>query len=189
MVSRLLALCALALAATGLPARLPAQAPDTATHSAGASVAVARLVAGIQLDGILDEAAWAEGTPAAPLTQRDPDEGAAPSEATEIRVLLGQDALYVGVRLLDHDPAHIRALLTRRDATSESDRFTVELDSRYDRRTAFVFEVNPRGVRRDGMLQPDGTVDYSPDPVWEAGCKARHTDFPGGRLPAALAPV
>jgi hypothetical protein len=170
-VSRLLALCALALAATGLPARLPAQAPDTATHSAGTSVAVARLVAGIQLDGILDEAAWAEGTPAARLTQRDPDEGAAPSEPTEIRVLLGQDALYVGVLLLDHDPARIRALLTRRDATSESDRFTVELDSRYDRRTAFVFEVNPRGVRRDGILQPDGTVDYSPDPVWEAGVR------------------
>ena len=68
--------------------------------------------------------------PTTGLTQRDPDEGALPTEQTEIRVLLGGDALYVGARLSDHDPSQIRALLTRRDATSESDRFTVELDSR-----------------------------------------------------------
>ena len=170
-MSRPFALTALVLTATGLPARLAAQAPDTATSSEVPSVAAARLTAGIQLDGNLDEAAWADATPAAPLTQRDPDEGAAATEQTEIRVLLAGDALYVGARLSDHDPARIRALLTRRDATSESDRFTIELDSRYDRRTAFVFEVNPRGVRRDGTLQPDGTVDYSPDPVWEAAVR------------------
>src|SRR5262249_3075876 len=57
------------------------------------------------------------------------------------------------------------------------DRFTVELDSRYDRRTAFVFEVNPRGVRRDGTLQPDGRVDYSPDPVWEAAVRQDRTGW------------
>ena len=108
-MSRLSALSALVLTATGLPGRLAAQAPDTATGSAVPSVAAARLTAGIQLDGILDEAAWAEATPAAPLTQRDPDEGAASTEQTEIRVLLGGDALYVGARLSDHDAlAHPR---------------------------------------------------------------------------------
>lgn len=188
-MSRLLALCALALAATGLPARLPALAPDTATHSAGTSVAVARPVAGIQLDGILDEAARAERTPAAPLTQRDPDEGAAPSEPSEIRVLLGQDALYVGVRLLDHGPAHIRTLLTRPDATSESDRFTVELDSRYDRRTAFVFEVNPGACDATGCSSRTAPWIIRPTRSGRRAVKHGHTDFPGGRLPAALAPV
>ena len=150
--------------------RLAAQAPDTSTASVP-SLAVGRPAGGLQLDGLLDEPAWAEATPASGLTQRDPDEGASPTEQTEIRVLLGGDALYVGARLSDRDPSRIRALLTRRDATSESDRFTVELDSRYDRLTAFVFEVNPRGVRRDGILQSDGTVDYSPDPVWEAAVR------------------
>jgi hypothetical protein len=83
-------------------------------------VVVGRLSGAIQLDGILDEPAWAEASPAPLLTQRDPDEGAAPTERTEIRVLLGADALYVGARLFDTDPARIRALLTRRDAASES---------------------------------------------------------------------
>jgi len=166
-VSRLAAVIALVLIAPGSRV-LAAQGTDTA--SAGVpGVPVGRLTGTIQLDGVLDEPAWAETSPAAPLTQRDPDEGAAPTERTEIRVLLGADALYIGAHLYD-DPSHVRALLTRCDAPSESDRFTVELDSRFDRRTAFVFEVNPRGVRRDGILQAD-TVDYSPDPVWEAAVK------------------
>ncbi|HEX3233954.1 MAG TPA: DUF5916 domain-containing protein [Gemmatimonadales bacterium] len=162
-------LAVLALAAC---TRLAAQVPDTL-----ASIAAGRLTGSIQLDGSPDEAAWAEAAPATPLTQRDPDEGAAPSEQTEIRVLLSGDALYIAARLHDRDPARVRALLTRRDATSESDRFTVELDSRFDRLTAFVFEVNPRGVRRDGILQPDGTVDYSPDPVWEAAVREDTTGW------------
>jgi len=158
--------------------RLYAQAPAEVSARASPSVAAVRLDGGsIQLDGALDEAAWAAAPPAPALTQRDPDEGAAPTEPTEIRVLLAGDAVYVGARLFDRDPARIRALLTRRDATSESDRFTVELDSRYDRRTAFVFEVNPRGVRRDGTLQADGTVDYSPDPVWEAAARQDSTGW------------
>jgi uncharacterized protein DUF5916 len=163
-------LTAVVFLVSAVVARLAAQAPDTSSASLP-SLAVGRPTGALQLDGLLDEPAWAEATPASGLTQRDPDEGASPTEQTDIRVLLGGDALYVGARLSERDPSRIRALLTRRDATSESDRFTVQLDSRYDRLTAFVFEVNPRGVRRDGILQADGTVDYSPDPVWEAAVR------------------
>jgi len=177
-VRRFSALTAVALLAPAGSTLLASQAPDpsassvqSAALSSVPSVTATRLTGGIQLDGVLDEAAWAEATPASNLTQRDPDEGAPPTEQTDIRVLLGGDALYVGARLSDHTPSRIRARLTRRDAESESDRFTVELDSRSDRLTAFVFEVNPRGVRRDGILQPDGTVDYSPDPVWGAAVR------------------
>jgi hypothetical protein len=149
--------------------RLAAQSSDASSATAP-SIAAARLDGSIHLDGTLDEPAWTAASPVARLTQRDPDEGAPPTEQTDIRVLLGADALYVGARLYDREPSRVRALLTRRDATSESDRFTVELDSRHDHLTAFVFEVNPRGVRRDGILQAD-TVDYSPDPVWEAAVR------------------
>ena len=152
--------------------RLGAQTSGTSASAAPIpTVFATRSASGIQLDGVLDEAAWAGAMPAPHLTQRDPDEGAPPTEQTDIRVLLGDDALYVGAQLSDHTPSRIRARLTRRDADSESDRFTVELDSRSDRLTAFVFEVNPRGVRRDGLLQPDGAVDYSPDPVWSAAVR------------------
>ena len=157
------------------PPGLTGQSADS-TGVAAPSVAAAPLAGSIRLDGVPDEPAWDAATPAMALTQRDPDEGAAPTERTEIRVLLGGDAVYVGARLHDREPSRVRALLTRRDATSESDRFTVQLDSRDDRRTAFLFELNPRGVRRDGVVEADGTVDYSPDPVWEG---AVHQDGAG----------
>ncbi len=149
----------------GAAGPLAAQAPDSAFAP---TITAARLKGELHLDGRLDDAAWSAATPVAGLVQRDPDEGQPPTERTEIRVLLGDDALYVGVRLFDREPARIRALLTRRDEPSESDRFTVQLDSRHDHLTGFLFEVNPRGVRRDGVIQADGTVDYAPDPVWEA---------------------
>ena len=164
------------LLASVVSARLSAQSLGTSTDVSAPSVAAAPVTDPIQLDGVPDEPAWAAATPITRLVQRDPDEGALPTEQTEIRVLQGGDALYIGARLHDRTPSAIRALLTRRDATSESDRFTVELDSRYDRRTAFVFEVNPRGVRRDGVLQAD-TVDYSPDPIWDAAVKEDSTGW------------
>jgi hypothetical protein len=170
-VTCLAPLTAVAFLMPALSARLAAQVTDSSGVSAevaAPSVAAARLDGGVHLDGVLDEPAWAGVASVTRLIQRDPDEGAPPTERTEIRVLLAGDALYVGARLYDREPARVRALLTRRDATSESDRFTVELDSRHDHLTAFLFEVNPRGVRRDGVVQADGTVDYSPDPVWEA---------------------
>jgi uncharacterized protein DUF5916 len=177
-VSRLSTCLAVVFLASAVFGRLPAQVPDSSS-SVGVSpptAVAASLTGAIQLDGILNESAWADATPITRLTQRDPDEGALPTEQTEIRVLEGGDALYIGATLYDRTPSEIRALLTRRDAVSESDRFTVELDSRYDRRTAFVFEVNPRGVRRDGVLQAD-TVDYSPDPIWDAGVRQDSTGW------------
>jgi len=175
-VRRSSVLTAVALVASAWSKSLAAQADTSSPSAAPArpsapSLPVSRATTDIQLDGVLNETAWAAATPATGLTQRDPDEGAPPTEPTDIRVLLGDDALYIGARLSDHTASRIRAHLTRRDAKSESDHFTVELDSRGDRLTAFVFEINPSGARRDGVLRPSGTVDYSPDPVWAAAVR------------------
>ena len=108
---RLAAVIALVVIAPGCRA-LAAQAADSLSARVP-RVPVGRLSGTIQLDGVLDEAAWTGTEAAAPLTQRDPDEGAPPTERTEIRVLLGPDALYVGAHLFDTEPTRIRALLTR----------------------------------------------------------------------------
>jgi hypothetical protein len=81
------------------------------------------------------------------FTQVVPDEGVPASERTEIRILFDADALYVGARMYDSHPPTTR--LGRRDANLPSDWLTVIFDSYHDHRTAFGFEVNPSGVRRD----------------------------------------
>lgn len=129
----------------------------------------------IRLDGKLDEAAWT----AAPVTdaffQIDPDEGQPASQRTEVRVLFDDDALYVGVRLHDNGP--IIARLGRRDMNLvDSDWFGVMIDSYHDHRTAFGFDVNPAGVRRDEVKTID-IDDNSWDPVWDVATSVDNTGW------------
>jgi len=97
----------------------------------------------IAIDGALHEAAWAAAPPATGFWQRAPNEGEPPLEDTEFRVLVGEDALYLGVRAFDSQPDHIRGLLTRRDEDSVSDWIILAVDSRHDRRTSFALLSTP----------------------------------------------
>ncbi|MCC7010885.1 MAG: carbohydrate binding family 9 domain-containing protein [Acidobacteria bacterium] len=128
------------------------------------------------IDGHLDEEGWRAAPIVASFTQRDPEEGAAGSERTEVRVLYDDHAIYVGARLFDRSPVTTR--LGRRDMTlPSSDWFRVSFDSYLDRRTAYRFDVNPSGVRRDGILGGEGSSgggftgpegDLAWDAVWDA---------------------
>lgn len=149
------------------------QAPDSSAlrHSNGLippTVTAVRVSHPPVIDGRLDEAAWALAPPLTDFRQVDPDEGKAASESTAVRIVYDDDALYIGVRMYDRDPARIGRHLGRRDTNTQSDDFRVLLDSYHDHRTAFRFDVNPLGVKRDFQFGDDGNfVDGSFDPVWE----------------------
>jgi hypothetical protein len=123
----------------------------------------------INIDGKLNEAAWASATPATDFTQSYPDIGAKPTDATEVRILYDDDALYVGVRMFDSHPELIAAQLARRDATGiYSDWLHVMVDSYHDRRTSFRFSVNPRAVQKDVLEFDDRNgEDLNWDAVWQ----------------------
>ncbi|NIR43052.1 MAG: hypothetical protein GWN99_04065, partial [Gemmatimonadetes bacterium] len=101
-----------------------------------------------EIDGRLDDAAWALAEPITDFVQRDPDEGEPATERTEVRVLYDDGSLYIGIRAYDSEPDRIVGELTRRDQWSASDWLIISIDSYYDRRTAFEFRVNPAGVER-----------------------------------------
>ncbi|MEO5818681.1 MAG: DUF5916 domain-containing protein [Gemmatimonadaceae bacterium] len=160
-------------------AALVVAVPLTAqTHAADApvpSATGARRTAHISVDGKLDEAAWAAATPITQLRQSRPDEGAAATLATEIRILYDDDALYVGARMSEPmGRAGIRAPLARRDQllaangnngsfnSLTTDKIAVVLDPYHNHLDEVWFEINPAGVRGD---QFNG--DPSWDPVWE----------------------
>jgi hypothetical protein len=124
-----------------------------------------RLTGTIHVDGRLDDAAWKSAPVTDAFTQIDPDEGKPASERTEVRVLYDDDAIYVGVRL--HDGGRVTGRLGRRDMPlGDSDWFGLMLDSYHDHRTAFGFDVNPAGVRRDEVKTID-VDDNSWDAVWD----------------------
>ncbi|MGD8276896.1 MAG: DUF5916 domain-containing protein [Gemmatimonadota bacterium] len=142
---------------------------DAQSAVAGASAAVraAPLVGGVRIDGVLDEPAWRSAEAVTAFTQRMPDEGEPASERTEVRVLVGPDALYIGARLFDSEPDLIRAALVRRDVVSDFDYVIVNIDSRHDHNTAFAFTLTPSGSYQDAALGVDGEYDFGWDPVWD----------------------
>jgi hypothetical protein len=165
------ALISVLLAGT-TPRAAPAQTahpPESAAgavrpHSEAPVAQAVRVGEPIRIDGRLDEGAWSQAEPITGFIQLDPDEGRPASERTEIRILYDEEAIYIGARLYDRHPVTTR--LGRRDQWVTSDWLTVIFDSYHDHRTAFGFEVNPSGVRRD-QSRDGGREDDSWDPVWQ----------------------
>lgn len=120
------------------------------------------------IDGRLDETVWQSAPALRDLRQREPNEGAAVSESTEVRFLFNDRELFVGFRGYDSDPSRIVGRLVRRDQRIMSDYFNLFIDSYHDGRTAFEFAVNPSGARRDVFIFNDGGGrDESWDPVYD----------------------
>lgn len=130
----------------------------------------------VVVDGILDDRSWTGVRTDGQFWQRDPDEGAPAEFPTRFGVLYDDEALYVGVYATDPEPERIAGLLTRRDEESSSDWIMVGLDSYHDRRTAFVFGINPVSVEVDYLLYDDVQKDASWDAVWDG---AAHVDGNG----------
>lgn len=163
-----IALAATASAAAAQNGTATPQASTASMHASTAPVArAARRVGAIAIDGRLDEAAWAAATPITGFRQLDPNEGEPVSERTEARVLVDGDAVYIGVRAYDSDPAGIQKQLARRDESIEGDLIEVYLDSYHDHNSAVLFRLSPAGARRDASVSANGNQDNSWDAVWE----------------------
>lgn len=137
----------------------------------GPSIQAARAPSPLQLDGRLDEAAWSAAPPLrTAFVQAWPEYGKPSPLETEVRVVYDEHHLYVGARM--HHPdgkARVIRRLHRRDQDSQSDWFTVFIDSLRDRRTAWGFGVNAAGVQRDTLHVGDQMYgDASWDGVWES---------------------
>jgi hypothetical protein len=151
-----------------LLAALTAWAGVAAAGASPKSVTAIRVTTPPVIDGILSDSIWRYTKPIRDFTQYDPQEGYAPTESTLVYLVYDDRALYVGVWCNDSNAKGIVGQLTRRDRTSEADRFTVMIDSYEDHQTGFVFSTNVSGVKTDGVLTQDGTVyDVTWDAVWQ----------------------
>lgn len=161
-----------ALVSGGVAAAESTQAAltGTAVSAVPHELAAVRVDVKPNLDGRLDDPVWAQSPGVSAFTQQSPNGGAPPSEATTLRVLYDDDALYLGFDCAQtHTPVVGR--LTRRDQDSESDWVWFNVDSRRDGRTAAFFAVNVAGVMADGISRdtPNGvTTSWEWDENWEA---------------------
>jgi uncharacterized protein DUF5916/cellulose/xylan binding protein with CBM9 domain len=125
-----------------------------------------------RMDGTLNDPLWRHATPITDFRQREPYEGQAATERTEVRILYTRNEIYFGI--VCHNSAVNRIVSTqlRRDVTQElDDYFEIVIDARHDRRNAYVFQINPLGTQRDALItdeQPNEPQDGDPgwDGIW-----------------------
>jgi hypothetical protein len=146
----------------------PAIAPSESSPGPAESLHAVRIRGpGPRLDGQLTDREWGDAEVAGGFLQSEPSPDEPATEDTEVRVLLSGDALYIGARLFDTDPQGIHGPLARRDEEIPSDWFYVYLDPNRDRSTAVGFGVNPRGVKRDFLIDELGREDPDWQAVWD----------------------
>ena len=88
--------------------------PPASPESVSRSVTRAGTKVGdINIDGRLDDAAWAAAPVTSGFIQSEPDEGLPGSRDTEVRILFDDDAMYVAARMWDHPDSITRQLLRR----------------------------------------------------------------------------
>lgn len=125
----------------------------------------------ISFDGRLDEAFWDQVEPATGFRMQEPREGAEASEKTEVRIAYDSGHLYIGAVMYDSEPSKIKAYQRRRDDRMIADeRFTWIFDTFNDQRTAYFMEVNPNGMRTDGLVSTGqgGGINLNWDGIWDA---------------------
>ncbi|NIV93151.1 hydrolase, partial [candidate division KSB1 bacterium] len=103
------------------------------------------------IDGRLDEAAWEKADWQGDFTQRQPHDGAEPSQETAFKILYDSKNLYVGIRAYDTEPEEIVKRVTRRDRF-EGDWVEINIDSYFDHRSGFSFTINAAGVKGDEYI-------------------------------------
>ena len=109
------------------------------------------------IDGRLNDAVWSAATVLADFRQREPQEGAATTERTEVRLLTDGEALYIGAWMYDRDTTGIVTGEKIRDVTlTNSDYFGILLDTYKDRQNGFLFATTPAGVEYDGQIIREG---------------------------------
>ncbi len=125
------------------------------------------------IDGEMNDEIWKDVSPIDDFQQKDPKEGAKPSGVIEVRFLYDDEYLYIGAAMLHNTDKEIRATVSRRDQSGNSERIIISLDTYKDNRTAYTFGLTASNVRFDYYHGSDNEYsrDYSFDPVWEGKAK------------------
>jgi hypothetical protein len=164
------------LATLALPPGVFAQMQGGAARQiapGGSAAEAVRIERAPKLDGSLDDPLWQSAKVVTDFRQREPNEGEAATEKTEVRILYARRAVYFGIHCYDSEPSRIVATELRRDVSQDlDDHFEILIDSNHDRRGAYVFQINPLGTQTDGLIVEEqgtnrgGDFESGWDGVW-----------------------
>lgn len=122
------------------------------------------------IDGIISPGEWTAADSAIDYIQMEPRKGMPASESTTAYLLFDEQFIYVAVLCYHSNPDEIVARIQQRDElTKNDDIVAILLDTYADKRTAFVFFINPLNTQIDMRVSDDGrSLDLNWDAEWKS---------------------
>ena len=127
----------------------------------------------INVDGIVNNTEWTSSDSGSGFIQMEPDKGSAASEKTVVLVAFDETHLYIAFKCYVNSVETIVSNIQVRDNISKSDDAVgLIIDSYLDRRSGYVFLINPLGTLTDIRIGDDGrSEDINWDTQWQAASK------------------
>lgn len=119
-----------------------------------------------QIDGLMNDSCWNKVEWGDDFIQTQPYENKPPSQKTAFKIVYDDNNLYVFIRAFDTEPDKISRRISRQD-NFDGDMVEINIDSHFDKQTAFSFTAMASGAKGDEAITEDGNNwDDSWNPVW-----------------------
>jgi len=126
-------------------------------------------------DGVLEEAIWESAESAHDFWEHFPNNSVPASQQSDIKMLYDDKNLYIGITVKAAGKNYMIQTLKRDFRAGDSDNITMLFDTFNDGTNAFLFGINPFGVRREGLLSGGGNnirgFTMSWDTKWKGDSK------------------
>ncbi len=132
-----------------------------------------------KLDGNLNDVSWQKAAQITTFKQREPREGDPISEKTAVYMCRTAEALYFGFRCTEQDPGKITAKELARDVSlGHDDRVQIILDTFKNQKSAYWFQIGPRGSIGDALVSENGaTFNKDWDGLWDGRARIHETGW------------
>lgn len=133
----------------------------------------------LQIDGILDEEAWEEADAAREFQQYFPTDSLPASYPTEIKMLYNATTLYIAITAYSPGNDYVIPSLERDFRAGGNDNISLLFDTFNDGTNAFLFGINPYGVRREALISGGGSGLDGFTTSWDVKWRAETNIYDG----------
>ncbi len=119
----------------------------------------------ITIDGKLNDSAWKDAEVATGFVNWQPLAGSAPSNATEVKIMYDDRAIYIGAFMKNSSRSEIMTELSERDNIGNTDWFGFVLDTYGNGNDGSEFIISATGVQFDAKVSSNGE-DENWNEVW-----------------------
>lgn len=155
---------------------LPASPDNDGAGTRENPYTVPRASSAIEIDGVIEEAAWGSALVLELAVEVWPLENEPAPVRTELLLTYDGDNFYAAFRAYDHEPSSIRARFRDHDSLGNDDWVGLVIDTFNDERNCMEFLVTALGVQCDGIGSPAGE-DYSWDSIWNSAGTLNETGY------------